>query len=163
MIRVIQNQNLLDLAVSKSGSVFSIFDFALINELSITEFLEPGRIISNIDKKQYENFDYYEVFKSYIGKQITKVNVIQNQSLLDVSIENDGSVLSVFEYALKNNISISKFLDPGHVLQLPVATNTEYKGLSDYFKSKNIQIATAPLQLVETESYSFPMEFPFSF
>lgn len=66
---------------------------------------------------------------------------IPQQSLFDVAVQEDGSVLAALEWALKNGLSITDELVPGQRLIAPVSVfkNTE---VADYFKGKNQMIAT---------------------
>ena len=68
--------------------------------------------------------------------------VIPNQSFFDVAVQEDGSVLNAFEWAIKNGFSITDDLDPGQNL---IAPNSSYKNteVADYFKGKKQMIATA--------------------
>lgn len=68
--------------------------------------------------------------------------VIQNQSLLDIAIQEDGSVLAAFDWAFVNGLSITDALSPGQSL---IAPNSVYKNteVANYFKGKTQQLATA--------------------
>lgn len=69
------------------------------------------------------------------------MTVIENQSLLDIAIQEDGSVMAAFEWALKNALSITDELAPGQELLVPVS---EFRNndVADYFKGKNQMVAT---------------------
>ncbi len=68
--------------------------------------------------------------------------VIENQSLLDVAVQDDGSVLAAFEWTLVNGLSITDDLTPGQQL---VAPNSLFRNtnVANYFKGRNQMIATA--------------------
>lgn len=69
------------------------------------------------------------------------ISVIENQSLLDIAVQEDGSVLTAFEWALINGLSITDDLAPGQKLLVPnpIFRNAD---VADYFKGKNQMVAT---------------------
>jgi hypothetical protein len=69
------------------------------------------------------------------------INVIENQTFFDLSVEQTGSVLSVFEMALTSGKSITDDLAPGEQIIIP-ETRYYIKDIVDYFKGKNYKIAT---------------------
>lgn len=66
---------------------------------------------------------------------------IENQSLFDVAVQEDGSFLAAFEWALANGLSITDELVPGQKL---IAPNSELRNneVADYFKGRNQMVAT---------------------
>lgn len=86
--------------------------------------------------------------------------VIENQTLFDIAIQEDGSALSAFDWAVSNNLSITDILKPGQKLTHPVS---KYRNVEvvNYFKDKNQFIATAP-QPTDDE-IEFLYEFALSF
>jgi hypothetical protein len=71
-----------------------------------------------------------------------QTTVLHNQTLLDIAIQADGDVLSAFEWAIANGLSITDDLDPGQML---LDSNSSYinTDVADYFKSKKQIAATA--------------------
>lgn len=69
------------------------------------------------------------------------IYAIENQSVLDVAIQEDGSVMAFFEWALKNGLSITDELTPGQQL---VSPNSSFRNaeIANYFKGKKQMIAT---------------------
>jgi capsid protein len=69
------------------------------------------------------------------------INVIENQSLLDIAIQEDGSVMAAFDWALKNGLSITDDLVPGQKLLIP---NSVFRNadVANYFKGKKQMVAT---------------------
>ncbi|WP_417366910.1 hypothetical protein [Flavobacterium beibuense] len=67
--------------------------------------------------------------------------VISNQSILDVAIQESGSVLTAFEWALKNGKSITEILTPGTELNDPLSSLTDVD-VKAYFKATNRKLAT---------------------
>ena len=76
------------------------------------------------------------------------MNTIIDQSLFDVAIQEDGSVLSTFEWAIKNGLSITDNLEPGQKLSTPISVfrNDE---VARYFTGKRQMIATAKIDNIE--------------
>jgi hypothetical protein len=68
--------------------------------------------------------------------------VIENQSLLDISIEKNGNVLTLFDLALKNNLSITDDLYPGQKLN-EVTTSVDNNNVKNYFIGKKQKVATS--------------------
>jgi capsid protein len=68
--------------------------------------------------------------------------VIENQTVFDIAIQESGSVLTAFDWAVKNGISITDDLDPG---QLIAEADSSFKNgeVASYFKGKKQMIATA--------------------
>jgi hypothetical protein len=67
--------------------------------------------------------------------------IISGQSLSDISVQEDGNIETVFEWALKNNVSITEKLSPGNVLETP---NSDLKDLaiSQFFNGIKKKIST---------------------
>lgn len=91
-----------------------------------------------------------------------KVIVIGNQSLFDIAIQVDGTVLTAFDWAVANEMSVTDSLIPGQTLINP---NSQFRDVdvANYFKSKNQFIATS--QDIESNElqYGFPYGFPLRF
>ncbi|WP_264521210.1 hypothetical protein [Flavobacterium sp. N1994] len=92
------------------------------------------------------------------------ITVIESQSLLDIALQENGNVLSAFDFAIANKIDVMDVLVPGQKL-IEVKSDVDLKEVSDYFKGKGQLIATCPAELPEEIfNYGFPEgEFPFSF
>lgn len=69
------------------------------------------------------------------------IYVIENQSVLDVAIQEDGSVMAAFEWALKNGLSITDDLAPGQKLSVPISSFRN-ADVANYFKGRKQNIAT---------------------
>ncbi|RTY80674.1 hypothetical protein EKL97_10440 [Flavobacterium sp. LS1P28] len=69
------------------------------------------------------------------------IYAIENQSVFDVAVQESGSVLAAFDWALKNGLSLTDDLEPGQQLISPNSDffNTDVAG---YFKGKKQMIAT---------------------
>lgn len=70
------------------------------------------------------------------------IYAIDNQSVLDVAVQESGSVMAAFEWALANGVSITDELQPGQELVFPTSgfLNSD---VAIYFKGKKQMIATA--------------------
>lgn len=66
------------------------------------------------------------------------MKVVANQSLFDVAIQENGNVFSVFEWALKNDISITDILLPGTELTPPDIIVNQDRDKVNYFKGRSI-------------------------
>jgi hypothetical protein len=163
MIVVTESQSLIDIAIQQTGSALAVFDYSVLNEVSITDVLIAGNHIKEVPQKEYESFNFEDIIKKYINPRSLEINVIQSQSLLDIAIQTDGCVLAVFDYAIANGISITDGLDPGRKLKMPISDEFRYNDLANYFKSTNRMIATYQQEPTNILEYLFPGEFPFSF
>lgn len=66
--------------------------------------------------------------------------VLENQSLLDIAIQLGGSLESVFELAVANDISITESTNPGQTIFL---NNQSQSQIVDYYRSRGITPATS--------------------
>jgi hypothetical protein len=70
---------------------------------------------------------------------------LHNQSLLDIAIQEDGSITTAFYWALSNAVSLTDDLLAGQELSPPQAFQTEGErnvDVADFFKAKNQIVAT---------------------
>lgn len=69
------------------------------------------------------------------------MKVLHNQTLLDLAVQENGNVLSAFEWAIANGVSITDEPEAGQSLLSPnsVYVNTE---VAEYFKNKKQLVAT---------------------
>lgn len=70
------------------------------------------------------------------------IYVLENQSIIDIAVQEDGSALAAFEWAFLNGVSITEILTPGMELKAPVSSFRN-KDVAEYFKGKKQNIATA--------------------
>ena len=71
-----------------------------------------------------------------------QVEVLHNQSLLDLALQHTGTIESIFELAMLNNLSITDDVVAGKVLTIPTETFTNNDILT-YYIAKKIKPATA--------------------
>lgn len=69
------------------------------------------------------------------------VRVLHNQSLLDIAIQEYGTIEAAFDLALANGLEVTDMLTPGMVLELPIS-DYEDRDIANYFKSRKIHPAT---------------------
>lgn len=86
-----------------------------------------------------------------------RVKISSRQSLLDVAIQQSGSILVAFELAVKNSLSITDDLIPCESISLVGVNNADIKA---YYEAKNIVPATAlttddQLIIAELEGISY--------
>lgn len=75
------------------------------------------------------------------------MKVIAHQNLLDIAVQELGSIEAVFELAINNGKSITSYLNAGEVLQLPEVVDED---IANYFQSRERKIATEHHVDVET-------------
>ena len=75
--------------------------------------------------------------------------VLNNQSLLDVAIQEYGTVEAAFDIAVDNEMDVTDLLVPGSQISLPTS-DFEDRDIADYFKARRIRPATA-LPLISEE------------
>ena len=88
--------------------------------------------------------------------------VIENQSLLDVAVQEEGSAFAAVDLAVKNGLSITDDISPGQKLLLPESI---YRNgdIATFFRNRRQLVATSTNIDIEFEDYSLPGEFPLSF
>ncbi|MRG45493.1 hypothetical protein GFS24_10225 [Chitinophaga sp. SYP-B3965] len=69
-----------------------------------------------------------------------KTTVRNEQNLLDIALQESGSILSVFELAIQNNISITATVTPG--ISLLCNNLSGAKEILRYYKENNLFPAT---------------------
>ena len=69
------------------------------------------------------------------------IYAIENQSVFDIAVQESGSVLSAFDWALKNGLSLTEDLAPGQKL---ISPNSDFidTDVAGYFKGKKQMVAT---------------------
>lgn len=80
-----------------------------------------------------------------------EVKVLNRQSLLDIALQETGTIEAAFEIAVANGISITDYV-PGVTLSIPDSSPMNEPILS-YYKSNNINPATSEDFEVVASSY----------
>lgn len=68
------------------------------------------------------------------------IKVIENQSIIDVAVQEQGSALTAFEWARNNGHSITDDLFAGQQLNIPTS-QFENTDVANYFKGKRQMVA----------------------
>lgn len=68
--------------------------------------------------------------------------ILQNQSLLDISIQEYGNLEGLFDLSTANNISITDALEAGNILNVP-SIESITPDIQGYYKNKQLTPATA--------------------
>lgn len=70
-----------------------------------------------------------------------RITVRNKQSLLDIAIQEAGTIEAVFEIAAANNLSLTDQLSPGMALGIPSLAIID-REVQEYYKNKGIRPAT---------------------
>lgn len=163
---IVDDQNLLQIAIQKKGNVLYAFDYAVSNGISITDTITPGQSLNEVEQIEYESFEYYDLVQNYIKERDFSTTIIENQSLIDVAMQEDGSVFAAVEWAINNNRSVTDLITPGARMKAPESIQFRNGDIVDYWIKKNKKIATykepEKPSAINLE-YVFPLGFPFSF
>lgn len=103
--------NFLDAALASAGSMEDLFSLALLNGKSITDDLVPGITLVSTGLKYSPS-----VLGAVANPDIDQVQVISSQTLLDLAIQQLGSMEAIFDLAKLNGLSISDQLTDGQNL-----------------------------------------------
>lgn len=72
---------------------------------------------------------------------MANTRLIEHQSIIDVTIQECGSIASLFDFALINGISITEEAEIGNKLEIPpLKAKPE---IANFLKKQSINIATA--------------------
>ena len=74
--------------------------------------------------------------------------VLHNQNLFDIAIQENGNVLTVFELALLNGMSITDNIEPAQKLEV-AKSPLVFPELVDYFAVKEQVVATGGIDTLE--------------
>lgn len=69
--------------------------------------------------------------------------VRSRQNLLDIAIQESGTLASLFEIALLNNVSITDDLTAGQEIKIPAAFENIHQGVLTVYKARQIFPATS--------------------
>lgn len=110
-VTILVGMNPIDAAIVSGGSAEDVFAFCFLNGLGLTDDLAPGAIYQGTGMA-------YQASSVITNPQITSkpVNVLPGQTLLDIAMQQLGSVEGVFALALLNQMSITGDLVEGSAL-----------------------------------------------
>jgi len=114
MLKVESNMNLLDAALASAGSLEDLFAFALANNKSITDELAPGETLKPTGK----------IYKpssttASIVRETHLVMILSGQTLLDLAIQETGSMEGLFQLLVLNQLSATEQLPEGTEIKYP--------------------------------------------
>ncbi len=127
-------QNLLDISIKEVGNIAALFAIAQKNDLAITADLPSGMLL-DVDItglfNTEENNDTAILPDVKNEAEILVINSKELQTLLDISIQEKGSVEALFAIALRNEKSITDELASGSVID--VNTKIIDEGIAAYY------------------------------
>ncbi len=114
MLKVETNMNLLDAALATAGSLEDLFVLAMANGKSITDDLLPGEDLKPTGI-------IYKPSSSTINlvRETNQVQIMSGQTLIDLAMQETGSVEGVFQLAALNGLAITDELSEGANLKYP--------------------------------------------
>lgn len=59
-VTAIQKQSIIDISIQETGTIESAFEFALINEISLTDILESGMNLKSLDPIKMDVTNYFK-------------------------------------------------------------------------------------------------------
>lgn len=163
-MNVSENQSLLDIAIQSCGSAEAAFALAVLNGVNLTDDLIPGKELA---LPEVVNADVALYFKSknlqpatslavqaqIIGSLVDTVannsqldgnmiRVMESQTLLDIALQEFGSIEAAFALAVLNGMSLTDELTAGDLLH---RTSIFNKKIVAYYSDKNIRPATGSI------------------
>ena len=133
-ITVTNNQNILDIAVKELGGLSGLFAAAQANGISITDDLD-GMVLL-LDVPENKTVEVVRADETQVEEQLF-IHPIYQQNLLDIALQESGSISAVFDYMLLNGISLTEPLPES----LKIAAVAE-KDILDFYKFHNVRPAT---------------------
>jgi hypothetical protein len=78
-------------------------------------------------------------------KKTMETITLESQSLLDIALQETGTIEGIFDLAVANDLSLTDALVPGQKLSGTAVLN---KGIQDYYTAKGITPATGDVTLL---------------
>jgi hypothetical protein len=163
-MKTLEGQTIFDIAVQQCGSADAAFALAVLNGVSLTDDLIPGKELA---LPEVVNADVALYFKSknlqpatslaaqaqIIGSLVDTVannsqlngnmiRVMESQTLLDIALQEFGSIEAAFALATLNGMSPTDELTAGELLHRTAIVN---KKIVSYYSEKNIRPATGSI------------------
>ena len=92
---------------------------------------------------------------------MAEIKSLEGQNILDMSIQECGSVEAAFAFAVENDLSVTDELLPGQAMKV---INAVEKPVANYYKSNRLKPATNDTPGTEYETDRiFGEEFPLEF
>lgn len=173
-VTIKSNQTQLDLSIQEYGTVEAVMEFMAANNVSITDALIVGNEL-NVIESTYTNLEvlnYYKqnsilpattttqtvagtipvIVSSTTTTLQSKVVSMKHQSLLDIALQENGTVEAVMAICEANNLSLTTVLIPG--TELDAQTNITDIEILTYYKRNNIKPATDKAFIVPVDGYA---------
>lgn len=163
-MKALEGQTIFDIAVQQCGSAEAAFALAMLNGVNLTDDLITGKELA---LPEVVNADVALYFKSknlqpatslavqaqIIGSMIdtatdnlllygNMIRVMESQTLLDIALQEFGSIEAAFALAVLNGMSLTDELTAGDLLH---RTSIFNKKIVAYYSDKNIRPATGSI------------------
>lgn len=147
-MRATEGQSLIDLCIKQYGTLEAIFNYALHNDMGLDTELLPGQQLNPVDfvpmPSSYEQPPILPAPKRYTCAS-------EGQNLVDVVIQECGSLEGIIGLAMSNGFSLDTELAPGQLLH----SSTEMEAnpnVAGYFRNQGMRINTDTNYTPPTES-----------
>lgn len=91
-ITVLNGQNLVDIAIQHTGSVESVVELAVANDISITQQLTAGSTLNSVPEKDERIVDYYAVRNLSPATTASDRNATRRRGIGNMTIGQDFKV-----------------------------------------------------------------------
>jgi hypothetical protein len=138
---VIGGQSLLDVCIREYGTLEALFVFTAGNALALDQELEPGQELVAVA---------FELPATVISLPVAPLPVVkkivasEGQSLLDLAIQETGSLEGLFKISENNGLGVSQSLAAGQVVIVPEAIIGSID-LVQYFSDRKVRINTGSI------------------
>lgn len=138
VIVINEGQSLMDVCIAQYGSVEGFVQLLKDNAVGPDQVLAAGAVFS---------IDETVTFKPIVATlndtkaQEASTLISEGQSLVDVCIQEHGSIESLLKMALANNLDLNVNPSPGQSLKLSAA-DIKRKQLIRYFKQNQVRVNT---------------------
>lgn len=172
-----EHQTLLDIAIQQAGSIEALFDIAEANGLSVTEDLVSGQQLIIFGSAISEKIKNYYSTKNlnpasngssgtivFIGSsplaihyQTTEipedqVKAKEFQTLLDIAIQEAGSIEALFDLAEVNELGVTDALISGDLIKVVDIIN---EPIQSFYKQKQFKPASIDITTELPEGIEF--------
>lgn len=137
---VLNNDNLIEIAIRKASSPEAVLDIIKQTGLSVTAILEPGQLLG-IDLTGITYQVPASAYRGVFTPAPSLIIVRNNQTILDIAIQETGAIEAVIDLMKTNGIPVTEDLETGGQLSLTL-TDDQMTDLRQFFKGNNIRPAT---------------------
>lgn len=114
-VNIQPGMNILDAAIASGGSMEDVFALCFLNGKSITSDLVPGTNLQATGKQYAPS-----VMGAIANPTIDTIKVIAGQTLLDMAMQQLGSMDAVFSLAKLNGLSVTQQLADSQILNFSI-------------------------------------------